>query len=244
MATVNDMIFGNNLVPGVLPKLNNRSDIVQNVPRWIVSAIRYITDTYPFEELSVSGIPVNLTFNQEIYPIGTFADILNSPNQQITRFDSFILYLTTSLTGFNDASIELKWRSIKVVRQLSGIIGMPVMYTIYGNQQILAGQQVILAMKPNREWLVRASYQVKHPFVDGISDPVLLPDAWLEVVACTAALIGAEENRMTDNIQMLRAVLYGDPENPAKPGLIHALVSSRSQFSNVNERMLNMVSEL
>lgn len=250
MATITDLIYGTVLLPGVVPKLNYRSDIVQNVPRWIVAATRYITDTYPFEELCIIGPVVQLTLGVSEYDISTFLfTTVLEPISPITRFDSFVLYLPNPVNvGLaSNPCIELKWRNMKVVQQLSRILGMPVMYTIYGawNGFPYSGdQRVIVAMCPNNTWSVQASYQIKHPFIDGVTDIIRVPDAWLEVIVCTAALIGAEENRMTDNIQLLRAVLYGDPANPQKPGLINALVSSRAQFSNVNERMLNMVAEI
>jgi hypothetical protein len=82
---------------------------------------------------------------------------------------------------------------------------------------------------------------VKHPFSDGEDDTILLPDAWLEVVANAAALIGADELRMADRMVMLQRVLYGDPLGQGEPGLIKKLLNARTQMGNVNERQITFV---
>lgn len=244
MAIINDMINGTNLVPGVIPKMRYRSNIVSDVPRWIVSAIRNITDKYTFEELSVPGPPTALEENQFVYPLSYFTNT----DTNVTRFDSFKCQISTnvvptSITGQTSVFLELKWRTIKTISPLTSIKGRPMFYTIYGAQVQTPGSgQVYVAFCPDNDYPCQVFYQIKHPFTDGINDDIMLPDAWLEVVACAAAEIGAQENAMTDILQLMRINLYGDPTNPGEPGLIKALVSSRSQFSNVNERQLTFIS--
>lgn len=244
MATIQDMINGTNLVPGVIPKMRYRSNITNDVPRWIVSAIRNITDKYTFEELSVPGQPVTFQQNVFVYPLSDFT----STNVYVTRFDSFKCQISTNvsptaITGQTSVFLELKWRSIKTISPLTSIKGRPMFYTIYGAlAQVPGSGQVYIAFCPDNDYPCQAFYQRKHPFKDGLSDDILLPEAWLEVVACAAAEIGAQENAMTDILQLMRINLYGDPDNPREPGLIKALVSSRAQFSNVNERQLTFIS--
>lgn len=242
MATITDMIMGTPLVPGVVPKLRYRSNVASDVPRWIVSAIRNITDSYTFEELSVPGPQINLVYGVPNYPISTFTNT----NVFVTRFDSFVLWLNQNVpfsTPTNQTvSLELKWRAMKTVKPLSSILGQPMFYTIYSANALSAGSaEVYLGFCPNNTYLVQASYQQKHPFTDGINDPILLPDAWLEVVANAAALIGAQENAMSDLVQLIKIELYGDPEDPTQPGLVKRLINARAQMSNVNERQLTFI---
>lgn len=255
MAQVKDLITGDNQCPSVLAKLNYLSSIQNDeAVRWIVSAIRNITDTYPFDELCLNNLPfVQLTPGQSFYT----TSFLTGMNVNISRIDSF-LWQVNSLSNLQNTSafgnglpitnssgivcVELKWRAIKVVNANSRISAVPVMYTTYGQSSVIEGLTgVRIAFTPDQPYNVQLCPQIKHPFTDGFYDEIMIPDAWLEVVACAAALIGAQENRMADNIQALRVVLFGDPENPQQPGLIKSLISSRAQMSNVNERMLNMM---
>jgi hypothetical protein len=240
MAQVSDLINGTPLVPGVIPKLNFNNSVTDDMAtRWIVSAVRNISDNYPFEELCQSGplVPLNppsTTGVPYVLPVSYFVN--NSV--RVTRFDSFMIQLDPS----SGTSVELKWRTIKVVKALSCIQGMPIMYTIYGTQaQVPGSQQVYIAFAPSQTWNVQASCQVKHPFSDGEDDTILLPDAWLEVVANAAALIGADELRMADRMVMLQRVLYGDPLGQGEPGLIKKLLNARTQMGNVNERQITFV---
>jgi hypothetical protein len=101
---------------------------------------------------------------------------------------------------------------------------------------------VFIAFTPQTNYPAQVKYQQKHPFTDGVSDNILMPEAWLEVVADLAAFIGAQENAMSDVMQLMKATLYGDPKDTTSPGLIQSLVESRSTMSNVNERQLTFIS--
>ena len=246
MAIINDMINGTDLVPGVIPKLRYRSNVAADVPRWIVSALRNITDNYAFEELSIPGPQINLTPQLANYPVSFF---VGATGTRVTRFDSFVLFLnqftpfTTPPLTQSAVSLEIKWRAIKTVKPLTSILGQPMFYSVYSEQVLTPGSaQVYIAFCPDKNYLVQASYQQKHPFATPASNStIMLPDAWLEVLACSAALIGAEENAMTDIMQLMKVTLYGDPEDPTQPGSVKRLVSSRAQQSNVNERQLTFI---
>ena len=256
MAIITDLITGTNNNPSVLEKLNYLSSI-QNTEccRWLVSAIKNITDTYPFDELCLNSLPfVQLIPGQSLY---TTAYLMGGLNYNVSRIDSFLWQVSQTQNNQNanfgnyggptiisggQVCVELKWRSVKVVAANSQIPAVPVMYTTYGQSSSVAGLTgILVAFQPNQPYNVQLRPQIKHPFIDGINDEIQVPDAWLEVIACAAALIGAQVNRMADNIQILKALLYGDPKNEGEPGLIKQLTSSRAQMSNVNERMLNMM---
>ena len=246
MATINDMITGTPLCPGVIPKMRYRSNITADVPRWIISAIRNITDQYDFDELSIPGPVTTLYQGQPTYHLRDFTQI----QVYVTRFDSFKIQIggtgiaNPSLgTGNISPFLELKWRSFKTISPLTTITGQPMFYTIYGTiAQIPGSGYVFVAFRPDKNYVCHVFYQQKHPFTGDPSDPILLPDAWLEVVACAAAEIGAQENAMTDILQLMRVNLYGDPKDPQEPGLIKRLVSSRATMSNVNERQFTFIS--
>jgi hypothetical protein len=240
MASIQDLVTGNNNNPSVLAKLNYRSDILtQNVYRWIVSAINNTTDTYPFEELcETDPIFVPLIVGQSRYNMSYFLPpgAVNA-GREVTRIDSFLLQLDQS----SGTCFELKYRTIKVVNSLSQIMGTPVFYTVYGiNTNVKNIKQVLIAFSPQQAWNVQVVPQYKHGFSGGISDPIKVPDSWLEVIATAAAMIGADENRMTDRYAELKDMLYGNPDKKM-PGLIMPLISSRAQMGNVNERQLTFI---
>src|SRR5271169_3952794 len=141
MATITEMVNGSPLVPGVLPKLNYRSDITSgDAQRWIVSALRLVSSVFPFEELCFTGPVVNFTIGQAVYPISYFT----SSSQFVTRIDSFWVQLSPSptppviLVG-NTTAVEMKYRAVKTVAPLATIIGLPIYYTIYGANASVPG---------------------------------------------------------------------------------------------------------
>jgi hypothetical protein len=254
MAYVKDLIEGTNYNPSVLEKLNYISSASQDeLVRWIIQAIKNITDTYPFDELCLNSCPfVNLIPGQAQYAISY---LMGGLNYNVSRIDSFLWAVSSIAEESQNSSafgnglpvivsggnvcVELKWRSVKVVAANSQIPSTPVMYTTYGQSASVTGLTgVLVAFQPNQEYPVQIRPQIKHPFTDGYNDEIRVPEPWLEVIASAAALIGAQVYRMADNMQTLKANLYGDPKT-GDIGLIKTLISSRAQMSNVNERMLN-----
>src|SRR5271166_1255554 len=165
MAAILDLINGTNQAPSVLAKLNYLSSITQTeASRWIVSAIKNITDTYPFDELCLNNLPF-VTLIPGI-PNYTTTYLMGGLNVNISRIDSFLLQV-----GFNPSNqnssfgnsglpaqssnaivcIELKWRSIKVVAANSLIQAQPVMYTTYGQSSSVQGLTgVLIAFSPSQ----------------------------------------------------------------------------------------------
>ena len=244
MAMISDLIDGSDpQYPGVIPKLSSNSSISPtDVERWLVSAIRNITASYSFDELCIYGPYVPLVIGQALYTVDYFFPVGYS--NKITRYDSFILQVTPS-NGSNSSYIPLKWRTLSFINPLSQIQGMVLFYTNYGTSNGIAvgKQQILFAFNPIQNYNVQACFQGKHEFATVIGDTVVMvPDEWLDVIVAAAAMIGAEELRMTDKQQQIKAELYGDPDSRAEPGLIKRLINARAQFSNVNERQFNFIS--
>lgn len=244
MAMIGDLIDGSDpQYPGVIPKLSSNSSVnTVDAQRWLVSAIRNITAVYSFDELCIYGPLTPLTIGVPLYNVGNFFPV--GYNNKITRYDSFVLEVTPSNAG-NSSFIPLKWRTLSFINPLSKISGMVLFYTNYGTSgNINAGdQQILFAFNPVQNYNVQACFQGKHLFEPVITDTVVMvPDEWLDVIVGAAAMIGAEELRMSDKYQLLKSELYGDPDNRAEPGLIKHLMNARAQFSNVNERQFNFIS--
>lgn len=244
MATIANLIDGSDpQYPGVIPKLSSNSSVnTIDAQRWLVSAIRNITASYPFDELCVYGPLVPLTIGQNVYTVDTFLPI--GYINKVTRIDSFILQVSPGSSA-NTSFIPLKWRTVSFMLPLAQIDGMVLFYTDYGTSNVITPgkQQILFAFRPVQSYLVGAAFQGKHQFAPSIPDTiVMVPDEWLDVIVGAAALIGAEELRMSDKQGQLKQELYGDPDNRAEPGLIKRLVSARAQFSNINERQFNFIS--
>ena len=242
MALINQLITGSSsLYPGVMPKLNNRSNINPiDCERWLVSAIRNITSTYPFEELCIDCPAVTLQQGVATYTVGY---LTSTTGIYFSRFDSFMLQVSGTTW------IPLKWRTKNFVKPLSMIQGQPLYFTTYGATvanpaavpPVVGVQNVMVAFSPTQNYQAMVSAQRKFVPVDGSTDVVPVPDDWLDVIVAAAALIGAEENRMADKQTSLRVELFGDPKNDGEPGLIKRLISARAQASNINERQFNFM---
>jgi hypothetical protein len=236
----------NDLVPGVLRKLGNRTDVTPFVPFWIKDAVIELTESYPFEELKVTGPLLQFKTNVFEYPITYFTN----NNEIPTIINSWYVSYSTTLpvpgaTNNNNTGRYLKFRTIPVLDVMSKISGVPSKWT-------RNGKNFIVGQAPNAAYATQMRYQREHPFLCSLFDAsglltqtIQMPASWSIIVEFEAAMIGAYENRMLDYAKMYHDVLYGDPEfqetGRGNPGLIFSRTSNYDRDGSMNERQLQMV---
>lgn len=223
----------NELIPEVQGWLQNRADAseTQTNPtmrpsHWLRRALQEMTANYEFEELKVSGPLVNIgpglgyRGSNYAYPVSYF---LNPGDDVTLTFDPVIfltpgqaqqagLAVTSTNQGGAYSMDYMSEKSIQTILFVGG--GIPFKYTRHGNQLWFGTQ-------PGSVFQVYLPYQLRHPFYpDLITSPVRIPSDWHEIAVIAAAKRGAVKMRWNDQASYLHNILYGDPENPEKLGLI------------------------
>lgn len=183
-----------------------------------------MTANYEFEELKVSGpvkpIGPGLGYqgSNYAYPVSYF---LNPGDDVTLTFDPTI-FLTPSqaqqaglpINGGGAYSMDyMSEKAIQTILFVPG--GVPFKYTRHGNQFWFGTQ-------PGNVYQVYLPYQLRHPFDDEnlTASAVQIPSDWHEIAVIAAAERGAVKLRWNDQATYLHNILYGDPENPEKLGLI------------------------
>lgn len=233
------------LIPGVIAKLGNREDAVARAPFWIKDAIIELTESYPFEELKVTGPSTAFTTNVFEYDIVDFTNNNEIPTIINSWFVSYTTTLPTPGSTTSTTGRYLKFRTLPVVDVMSKIAGVPSKWSRNGNK-------FIVGQAPNAAYATQMRYQRRHPFLCSLFDAaalqtqtVRMPDSWSIIIEFEAAMLGAYEYRMLDYAQMYHNTLYGDPDfqktGRGNPGLIFARTSTYDRDSSMNERQVQMV---
>lgn len=222
------------LIPGVIAKMGNRTDIEAKIPVWARSAILELTQSYEFEELKVTGPTTAFSVNESEYTLNYFTN----NNENWTRINSWFMVIDSS-TGIG---WELKGRHIMVVEPLSKIAGTPMYWAQHG-------RLLIVGFQPVQAYGTYMRYQRVHPFSVPVTkgDVVYMPDEWKEVVEYATAMRGASEERMFDYVTRYHDMINGDEKYKTTrgveghPGLIFGLTDKQERNLNNNERQLTPV---
>lgn len=225
----------NDLIPEVQGWLQNRSDVneqqanpTMRPSHWLKRALQEMTANYEYEELKVTGpsksIGPGLGYrgSNYAYPVSYF---LNQGDDVTLTFDPVIFLtpgqaqqvgLPVTSSGNNGSVYSMDYMSEKSIQTILFVPGgIPFKYTRHGNQFWFGTQ-------PSSVYQVYLPYQLRHPFIEPnlIASPVMIPSDWHEVAVIAAAERGAVKLRWNDQSTYLHNILYGDPENPEKLGLV------------------------
>jgi len=224
--TIQDLLYGIGSTAGnaatynggVWEKLSNRTDVK---PQWIADAVIELSRSYPFDDLQDTGPTVQMLANVYSYPIQFFlnpADVIANAN----LIPSFYMYYLnpTAIPGGYNPGIGLSYKSIDSLELMFSTPGTPAYFARFQNRYWIAPQ-------PNQNYFAYLRYQKQHPFSKpaALTDVIMLPDEWREIVEYSAALRGAGNLRMLDYATSYKTTLFGDPKKPSDVGLIAARVS-------------------
>ena len=248
MFTIND------LTQNVVGKLRGRSDLRARIPVWIQNVVKDFTQSYPFEELSLSCPVTQFVPGTSRYKIPYFLG--TEVNTRFTRILSWIVYYTSDLTQVRVSPIQglgvgttvvgslsssgisgfnMKGRAFPVVDQLSTIKGIP---TLYAQQ----GQVLVVGNNPDQAYVTKLTVQKEHPFLSTLGDSqIYMPDDWRELIEYAAAMRGCDEIGMNDVGNIYYRRLYGDPKQQGDLGLLQARVSQQQRNMTNNERQFRLV---
>jgi hypothetical protein len=226
MATISE------LIPDVKLILQNRSDVLNyNPAMYIKNSIQELSQSYPFEELRVTGPRQTLTVNQYQYPVTFF----ENPGDDYSQIQALNIFTNPNT---NTVAYPLHYDTPTGIQTLLFIPGgLPAKWTRFGDF-IWVGPQ------PGQQYTVFMIYQRRHPFNDANlgSTPVLMPPEWKEIVEyCAAYRLAAGPLRWMDFAKELRILIYGDPSDPSEPGLIKRRFYQQQMDERLHSRNLAVV---
>lgn len=225
----------NDLIPDVRGKLRGRSDVNTRIVGWLKQSILDLTQSYPFEELSLPCPMTNFISSPltSTYKIPYFTG--QAITGRFTRILSWLIYYSVNPVIGVDTAFEMKGRALAVVRQQSTIKGIPVMYA----QQ---GQNLIVGCAPNLNYATQMIVQKQHEFhPDMVDSEIFMPDDWREILVYAAAIRGCDELAMTEVGTTYYKRLHGDPKLQGDLGLLGARIDQQQRNMTNNERRLRLV---
>jgi hypothetical protein len=189
-------------VDDVKDLLGNRSDITARISRWIASGYRDIATTIPFETLEQ-------TDNTFLVPNVDTYDYLQGARA------------VKSITLGFPAGVPQSWRplrkrNVKILdRYNTSTPGTPSIWAPFN-------QQYIIRNVPDNAYqlIVRYWMSVQIDPNDINNTVIQVPDDWVEIVTYQAAMRGFMALLEPDKAAAIRTLLYGNPKQPDKPGLL------------------------
>jgi hypothetical protein len=232
----------NDLVPGVIDALQQRTDVASIIPKYVKRALQELTETNTFEELRRTGPLVQLTTGVAVYPVSQFL----LTGDDYTSMEALIIFVDPPQ---NSVEYALKFMGPNAIEMMMGPAtkGMPSRYTRYATN-------LHIGPVPDKAYTMFARYQRRHPFPDDVGAlggaSVLIPDSWEEIVEYAAAYRIAIVKRWNDQADTLHKILWGDPAAgqgidglAARPGLIAARKFQFERDSRFNSRQLGIMTQ-
>lgn len=239
------------LTPAVVKLLGNRSDVAALTPEAMGQAIQELSNTYPFEELRITGPLVQFTPGINQYSATTFQAPTAGGNPfTLNKVVSWFFYLqpptnltTVSATGYANPGYNLKFRDLEDLEVLANTLSLPQFWS-------WLGAFLYVAATPNQAYYTYMRYQWLHPFTSPVAastDPIYMPSTWYDIIEYATAERIALDLRMEDVATRYHNVLFGDPEfqrssgGRGQPGLIARRISQTQKNQSRSTRSLRVV---
>src|SRR5215831_804099 len=190
------------LVNDVADLLGNRSDINTRISKWIAYGYRDIGHAIPFEELEETDYTLLVpNLGGYDYPIGARA----------------IKSMTMGFPAGKPTSRRpLRKRNIKILDRYNlSTPGTPSIWAPFKNQ-------FHVRPVPDQGYplIIRFWKKVQLDQMDINNTELLVPDDWVEIVQYQAQIRGFMGLLEFDKAAAVRTMLYGNPKQPDKPGLL------------------------
>ena len=207
------------LVQEVLIRTENRQGSTNEARAavWLRDALLELTSDpslrNEFDELEVYGPQFNLTGSMTLgasVQEYDFNNLLVPGDYNVSTLD--ILLWTDPPTNSN--RIRVRETSYQDSDRISPYPGQPAKWYRFNN---LVG----FAPPPNQNYTVQARVYRMHPITDDITSTIILIGRnWNEILVWAAVQRGYAELEQYEKAANVKAMLYGDPEEPTRPGLL------------------------
>jgi hypothetical protein len=227
-----------NLETEVILKTENRTTNTARADVWIRDALLEISGNPDyrddFDQLEILGQPFNLTGGSTVPPAiqeYPFSNLINqtgsqgAPDYNLSTLDIMIwIDFPSNLTRR-----RLNYTSYQASDKTPQYTSLPTEWYRFADT-------FGVTPCPDRNYQVQSRYLRRHPIIDYFNaqgllntTPILLPTEWNEVIEWAAAMRGFAELLAFERAAEIRVMLFGDPKEPSRPGLISAIKSRRRQ---------------
>lgn len=257
----------NDLVPSVISKIRQRTELASMVPYYISQVLLDLTENTEFEELKQTGPLANFITQQAEYPIRGY-DIngiqgnpfVKATDHRITLIHNWFIYFDTSGVPTPGVSMgtNIDKRDLRVVEPMSKIQGIPTVYTIHGDK--INNGRIIVGQMPNNPYACQMRYQREHPFnipyamvINSLNNPeianelaastIYMPNDWSDIIVYSAAEKMCDDFGMNEIGISYHQKLYGsmDKRGNKLPGLIMSRMVREEKNTTTNSRSMRPV---
>lgn len=208
------------IINDVLMKVENRTADTALGYGWIRDAVLEIASNPEyrddFVELEVTGPLYNLSVG-----VAEYDDRLLLPATDYSTATLDIRLWTDYPT--NSRFVKLRYTSFQRADESSVGNSQPSRWYRFG-------QNVCMYPPPDMTYQVQSRALRQHPinFDDLANTEILLPVDWIEIIKLAAAERGFIDMEEYEKANAIHVLIYGDPENPSRPGLVNARTKKRA----------------
>lgn len=212
--------FFSDLDSEVIKRVENRTTDTTRADVWLRDALLEITmDPVlrdEFDELEELGPLFNLTGAATIMAGAiqeySFANIVPNGDYNTSTLD---IVLWTDFP-FNTTQIRLETTSYQEADMVTRFTGQPIKWYRFGDT-------FGMVPVPDKNYQIQARLYKQHPINDNLlsQTQILIGRNWNEVLVWAAAERGFMELLQFEKAAQIHQLLYGDPKDPGKPGLLY-----------------------
>lgn len=257
----------NDLVPAVISKMRNRTELSSKIPYYIAMALLDLTENNENENLKVTGPVANFVPSLAEYPLRGYDPngvqgnpFVSSPDHRITLITSWFIWFDTNgmPTLGQSTGKQINKKDERTTITMSKILGIPSVFTFLGDK--INNGVVIVGQMPDNPYATQMRYQREHPFsipydkvLQSISDPTLcrklgqsivyMDNDWVEILVLATAEKACDDVGMNEIGQSYHQKLFGykDKRGNETPGLIQVRQTQQERNSQFNSRQLRPV---
>lgn len=204
----------------VIIKTENRTRDTARADVWLRDSLIEISSNpdwrSEFVELEIPAVPVNLTANVQEY-----AETFILPNIDLAAALDIMLWTDPPTNGNR---IRLDNRDYQYADRVSQFPGQPTYWYRFGGS-------IGFVAVPDRAYQVLARAYINHPINDNVLNQtaILLPRDWNEILIYAAVERGFIELLEYEKAAKVHNLLYGDPKEPGRPGLVNGRKKKREK---------------
>lgn len=197
----------------VILRVENRTTDLSRADIWLRDALLEVTSDFnfrnEFDQLEMWGSPFNLTPQVQEYSESNLVPVAVSYN--VATLDILIWQDPPT----NSIRRKLEHSHYQKADNFQPTFSLPTEWYRFGS---LIGFTPV----PDRGYQVQTRMLQQHPINDSdlASTTILIPRDWNEILIWAAAERGFMELLEFEKAQKVHLLLYGDPKQPGRPGLI------------------------
>jgi hypothetical protein len=205
----------------VILRLENRTSDLARASVWLKDSLLEISGNPDyrddFTELESLSDPYNLTIGTQEYNESNFTP----PGD--------VLLATLDLLIWVDPPGNTKRKKLEVSHyqftdRITPVNGLPVEWYRFGGK-------IGFHPVPDKAYQTQTRALIRHPIQENDlpSTEVLLPREWNEILIWASVMRGFMELNEFEKAAAIKTMIYGDPEDPKKPGLIYSVKRKRQK---------------